>query len=239
MKDNDKRMLLKQWVSGFMGGLFAFMVMFNMGAWASVTNSGSGISAGDQAKLDAMTESGGNITFTGNVVFSAGAEVSASQDLVLGDSARICDSDDCDGIQVNASAGWWAFVRNGAADASKKIDFNNAALAANTLIVNERFNYPLNGDTTRTIASGVVSASQNYLTVAAESGTADDLDTINKTAYEGQFMFLRADAGDTITLKHGTGNLKTFSGADIAFGDDDVVMLFYDDGTTTFYVIGH
>jgi hypothetical protein len=75
-----------------------------------------------------------------------------------------------------------------------------------------------------TIASGAVTSTQTLLTIAAETGTADDLVTVN-TATNGDLLILRADAGDTIALKNGTGNLLCAGGADFAITGAQLALL--------------
>ena len=87
-----------------------------------------------------------------------------------------------------------------------------------------------------TVASGEVSASDGYHIIASESGTSDDLDTItadfsdltvNSTTYR-PMLLIKADTGDTITVKHNTGNIQLSSSADYALSGDLVLQLFYD-----------
>lgn len=83
-----------------------------------------------------------------------------------------------------------------------------------------------------TIATGVVTMTQGFHTIAAESGTADDLATINAPTGQGSsyrpFLALIADAGDTITVKHGTGNIVLNGAADFSLTDAKMLLLFYD-----------
>ncbi len=87
--------------------------------------------------------------------------------------------------------------------------------------------------TTLTIASGVVTITQGFHTIAAESATSDDLDTISISGdltlgtYR-PFLVLIADSGDTITVKHGTGNIVLNAAADFSLTDAKMIMLFYD-----------
>jgi len=83
---------------------------------------------------------------------------------------------------------------------------------------------------TLTISSGAVTVTQAAHTLAAESGTADDLDTINGTV-AGRLYTFKADTGDTITLKHGTGNIDVVGGLDLELSGDHTVIA-YSDGTT-------
>jgi hypothetical protein len=89
--------------------------------------------------------------------------------------------------------------------------------------------------TTLTISSGVVTALQEYHIIAAETGTTDDLDTISlgytNLSVKGNTyrpcLRLIADAGDTITLKHGVGNLSLPGDTDITLSDDAFVWLLW------------
>jgi len=68
--------------------------------------------------------------------------------------------------------------------------------------------------TTLTIASGSVTQTQGFHILAAETGTADTLDTIVPLAFASagttyrQELWIIADTGDTITLGHQTGNIS-------------------------------
>jgi hypothetical protein len=72
---------------------------------------------------------------------------------------------------------------------------------------------------TITIASGVATITDSICVIAAESGTSDDLDKLDITnTSQYDLVYLFADSGDTITLKHNSpsasGHLSTISGAD-------------------------
>jgi len=58
-----------------------------------------------------------------------------------------------------------------------------------------------------TIAAGVLAVVSSYAVPAPESGTADDIDTINGGA-DGALLILSGTAGVTLTVKDGTGNLR-------------------------------
>lgn len=80
--------------------------------------------------------------------------------------------------------------------------------------------------------------------VAAESGTADDLDGISNFN-EGQFLILRADTGDTITLKDENAGAASTSdrlrlpgGEDIDITEDEAVLLYHDDTLDRWIYIG-
>jgi hypothetical protein len=86
--------------------------------------------------------------------------------------------------------------------------------------------------TTLTIATGVVTITQGFHVIAAESGTTDDLDTISLgsalDSARRQMIYLIADTGDTITVKHGTGNIVLNGAADFSLTASKMLALFYD-----------
>jgi hypothetical protein len=94
----------------------------------------------------------------------------------------------------------------------------------------------LEAATELTIDTGEITAVQACHKLQPESGTEDDLDTINGMD-EGDILVLYAsDVGtDTITIKHGTGNLSCVGAADIEMANGAVIC--YYDGTTV-YVAG-
>lgn len=75
-----------------------------------------------------------------------------------------------------------------------------------------------------TLSSDTITTTLNAHYVAAQTGTADDLSTI--TAANNQYVFLRADTGDTITIKHGTGNITIPGGNDIVLTGYRGALLF-------------
>ena len=90
-----------------------------------------------------------------------------------------------------------------------------------------------------TISSGDITPKVKLVIVAAESGTADNLDGIVTTNIpagsgdaDGAELLLMADAGDTITIRHNqnaaaTKNILTDTGADIAMTGNMVLRLLY------------
>jgi hypothetical protein len=81
---------------------------------------------------------------------------------------------------------------------------------------------------TLTLSSGAITAgSGSYILIAAESGTADDLDTLTVTGTP-RLIILQADTGDTITVKHGVGNIKLNGETDFALSGDKTLALFWD-----------
>jgi len=80
-----------------------------------------------------------------------------------------------------------------------------------------------------TLASDVLTPTQATIKVAAQSGTADDLVTINTISGVSVpfLLLLQADAGDTITVRR-TGNIKLTSGDDETLTGDRVLLLLFD-----------
>lgn len=87
---------------------------------------------------------------------------------------------------------------------------------------------PITVPTNLIIASGVVTITRPYHTLEPETGTADDLATVNG-GKDGVIITLRVkDSGDTITVKDGTGNLQ-LAGGDFAMDNrHDTIQLIYD-----------
>ena len=87
------------------------------------------------------------------------------------------------------------------------------------------------------IVSDIVTATQALHTIAAESGTEDELKTITPDFEDlsvagtvvRPFIVIRADTGDEITIKHGTGNISLASGADFLLDSGKLLILWWDD----------
>ncbi len=97
----------------------------------------------------------------------------------------------------------------------------------------------------KTLATGAITITTSLTVVAAESGVTDDMVTING-GQSGQIAWFRADTGDTITIKNGTGNILTSSG-DISMTQNALLPMVYDGtnwhiadtaGTVTAHAIG-
>jgi hypothetical protein len=75
-----------------------------------------------------------------------------------------------------------------------------------------------------TISSGVITATQSAHKIQPESGTTDDLATVNGLTADKYYLFFASDYGtDTITWKHGTGNISILGGNDVSMSDGFVV----------------
>lgn len=87
-------------------------------------------------------------------------------------------------------------------------------------------NIPTQSD--KTIATGVITVEGlGYFKLVPETGTADDLDTINGGEHGEIITLAVRDSGDTITVKDGTGNLNL--AGDFAMDTQtDTIMLICD-----------
>jgi hypothetical protein len=89
-----------------------------------------------------------------------------------------------------------------------------------------------------TIASGVATITQSFVRLAAQSGTADQLDTLTLAdAAEGDLALLIADTGDTITVDDANINLGA---ATRAVAPGGCILLRYDgtEWTEMFFLAG-
>jgi predicted GH43/DUF377 family glycosyl hydrolase len=78
-----------------------------------------------------------------------------------------------------------------------------------------------------TISGGTVTITSDWHIIAAESGTTDDLATISG-GVAGQFLLIQPDSGDTITVKHGTGNIYLNGEEDFVLDGEKSLLLFFD-----------
>jgi hypothetical protein len=88
-----------------------------------------------------------------------------------------------------------------------------------------------------TVASGKIDigrkldgtgAYSSRIIVNGQGSVSDDLDTINNASFAGQILNIQAVTGQTLTLKNGTGNIRTSTGSDIAVGGQDNILLVFD-----------
>ena len=80
------------------------------------------------------------------------------------------------------------------------------------------------GESTLALVSGSTAATRSNHVIAAETGTTDDLTNITTgSVADGCYLVIRADAGDTITVKDaatGAGEIHLFDNADYALSGD-------------------
>tara|TARA_R110000822_G_scaffold46536_2_gene123708 strand:- start:461 stop:2311 length:1851 start_codon:yes stop_codon:yes gene_type:complete len=62
----------------------------------------------------------------------------------------------------------------------------------------------------------------------ATLGAAIDIDTIANAAFAGQILYLQCVASTFLTLKHGTGNIFSPTGADVSFSNKEIITLQFD-----------
>lgn len=172
---------------------------------------------------------------SGVQAYSANLDTYVSNPLTAGELGQLQNID-----SVTITNGQWAYVGNMDQDvtSTSNVAFGDVVQTGDHVIT----------PTTIAIATGACTITRSRHYVAAEAGTADDLDTISG-GQTGQMLYLTADptGPDTITLKHGTGNITTSSAGDIAMGSDDVIVLSYDgtnwlvtdwSGTVTAHAMG-
>lgn len=85
-----------------------------------------------------------------------------------------------------------------------------------------------------TIATGAVTATRSHHTIDTESdASSDDLDTITATSVStGALLVIRAaNAGRTVVVKHGTGNILMGDDADFTMDDADKRLFLQYDGS--------
>lgn len=115
------------------------------------------------------------------------------------------------------------FLANGSVAMTGALNFNGQdANAVNWLNFDDA--------TELTIASGAVTATQTWHRIDTEGdASSDDLDTINGGS-DGRTLIFRAEnTARTVVVKHGTGNIQTFTGSDITLDETyKVVIAVYD-----------
>lgn len=102
--------------------------------------------------------------------------------------------------------------------------------AVGTTTVASRFGPDFGTIGSANIVAGAVGANNGRFRLAAETGVADDLDTLTAPAHikSGDTIILLADAGDTITVKHATGNIRLDASADKVLVNGNQLMVIYD-----------
>jgi hypothetical protein len=88
--------------------------------------------------------------------------------------------------------------------------------------------YLLGTPTEKTVSTGVLAVDKSRHSVQPESGTEDDIDVISGMPVNSHLTLYASDWGtDTLTFKHGTGNISCFGGADVQLSEGFVIC-FYD-----------
>jgi hypothetical protein len=73
-------------------------------------------------------------------------------------------------------------------------------------------------------AGGEITPAQLVHTVAANTGTSDDLDII--TAQNNRLLILKAHTGHTITIRHAVSNITVLSGQNRTLSGNQIVILY-------------
>lgn len=123
-----------------------------------------------------------------------------------------------------------------AVNAERMNNIEDGIDALDDLLVEMQSKIKLDAATELTISGGSITITQSIHKLQPESGTEDDLDTIVGVAAGDLVILYCADAGtDTITIKHGTGNISCMGEDDLELSEGGVLL--YSDGTTV-YAIG-
>lgn len=103
-------------------------------------------------------------------------------------------------------------------------DANNEIIASR---INENFKSLLGEPSMLTIASGIITITNNFHKIETEGGAAsDDLNTING-GVTGQILVLMAyDSAHTVILKDNTGNLKLSADITLDESYDTATLIF-------------
>lgn len=87
-----------------------------------------------------------------------------------------------------------------------------------------------------TISSGAIDiVAGAFYIVEPESGTSDNLDTINN-GFSGKIIGIRPSSGNTITLRHGVDNINLPGGANVALDDPNVLYSLVYDGDQSAWI---
>lgn len=191
---------------------------------AGINPRASGLSTADQAKLDAMTESGGNITFTGDVTVATGQKliadkaehtdgaspvefqhgysvasgpVTTSGATVMPNGFGMLDPNG-DGASVDTSDGKWRNVIAGVVDGKLYLDWDHYRTGAGHLIASQEIRCSNDGACTVGSSSGSVKALYLKEQSSAPAATSGDAAIYAKT-------------DDTLRANDSTGNDLTLT----------------------------
>ena len=142
---------------------------------------------------------------------------------------------DDDGSQTSANRVSWSKHKTKLADPIKTLaeaDISNTSAAfAKTINTDDAVKNTIDGNLgfgsdTLTIATGAIVPDRSHHVIAAESGTADDLDTITNTNVDdGSLLLLRADTGDTITVRDGQDNIYLARDTNAVLDENHALLL--------------
>jgi len=110
-------------------------------------------------------------------------------------------------------------------DGCVQYDFNRDRLDTQGNNITNVGTLQMNNATIKTISTAVITATQSYHTIAAQTGTTDTLSTINGDV-GGDMLVMKADTGDTITVDN-AGNIL-LAGGTMALTANDTITLISD-----------
>lgn len=147
-------------------------------------------------------------------------------DLILPTGANITTAAGDEATFVEYATGDWRCIGYQRADGTPLAGATGTLLADASVAgtgMQELLGLNFTDATELTIATGAITATQSLHLVDTEGDAAsDDLDTITAAKGAGDVLILcPADDARTVVLKHGTGNIATFNGADISLSTDD------------------
>lgn len=88
-----------------------------------------------------------------------------------------------------------------------------------------------------TISAGAITITQNYHRVDTENDDpADNLDTINGGAAGMMLVLRQENTARDVTLRHGNGNIRTSTGANLTLGTANTIALLIYDGALSAWV---
>ncbi len=97
-----------------------------------------------------------------------------------------------------------------------------------------------NAPQTTVLSNGILNLTRNTEVVAAESGTTDDIDTINVPSAamgDAYRTTLIADVGDTLNIRHGIDNIVTRDGNNVTLTEFAPVSLMWDPANSQLLVL--
>lgn len=133
-------------------------------------------------------------------------------------------------VQVNLATS--VTTAGSSVDATKMNNIEDGIDALDTLLSGL-----LSAATELTISSDAITVTQSNHKLQPQTGTTDNLSTINGTTAGQSGVLYASDYGtDTITLKHNVGNILCLGGSDVALSSGCV--MWYSDGTKIFVAGG-
>jgi hypothetical protein len=151
-------------------------------------------------------------------------QVKEGENFVITFLDRIFGGRETDAFTVDGKTGKVTFGKNVEVLGTATLSGAPAALATNLVLATK---------TKKTIAAGVIAATQSLHYIETEASAAsDDLDTISGTVAGQLYVFYPFSAADTVVFKHGTGNIFCVGGQDISLAEATDYVLAVSNGTS-------